>query len=843
MAEHRLPPPALISPRKPHLQTLPNLRSSVLSLLTFGLCALCLAPRTAFGQEAPTSSLLIEVVDLMQAGSYGKAEERLQQSSPTDPQALRLRLELAQRSGAVDRTEAYAERLLRLHSTGQLRLSGEIGAAAFAAWKLGSWKRANGLFIEAAERNPVPISVYVDWGNLYLEKYNGAEAETIFQDALKSEEESPEWSRWKKDAVYVGLAEALRAQFKGGVAELLESALKLNPENLEIHALKGSMAIVEENWSAVAKWLDQGLEKNANYLPLLELKAVEHHFRGDVELFEQAAERISSINPQSGDLHEILADLSVMKRRLEDAVEFYRESIRRNPRQWSALGSLGINLLRLGREEEGKQVLERAYANDPYSISTVNTLRLLDSFDRFHSFETEHFSVRLHQKEAAALRPYIEELLERSLSTLEQKYRHEISGKYLFEMYPDHEDFAVRTLGLPGLGALGATFGRILAMDSPSARKKGSFHWGSTLWHEMAHVVILSLSANRVPRWFTEGISMMEEKLAGAGWGEYLTQSFVRAYKDGELLPLGELNSGFERPKTRRQLEISYLQAGWVCEFLGSRYGVDKLRELVVAFGEGETTEVTFQKVLGEPMAEIEKLFLEEMEQTLTPLVHSLNRPEAPTPKKEEGSETDPLEDMKTAVEKDPENYFLNLALGEKLHESGDSEGAIPFLEKSVDLFPPYAEKGSAYDLLLQIYEAKEDLPKVEETLSRWWKVAPKFPENALRLAEVLLQRNAIEETIQCLEEVPYVDPLNKELHQMLGDLYLKTDRADVAVREFQVLLNLQPIDSSEAHFQLGRALYQKGDLEAARRQALLSLEIAPSYQKAQKLLLELVRQ
>ena len=814
-----------------------------ISRLVFPLGALCLAAATAFSQEASTSAVLDEVLDLMQAGDYGQAEEHLQQSSPTDPHALRLRLELAQRRGAVDRAEAYAERLLNLHGSGQLRLSGEIGAAAFAAWQLGSWKRANGLFIEAAKKDPVTISVYVDWGNLYLAKYNGAEAESIFQDALRLEAENPEWSRWKKESAYVGLAEALQAQFKGGVADLLESALKLNPDNLEVHALQGSMAIVEENWSEVAKWIDQGLERNAHYLPLLELKAVEHHFRGEVEPFEKVSERISSINPHSGDLHEILGDLSVMKRRLEDAIGFYRESIRRNPRQWSALGSLGINLLRLGREEEGKQVLERAYADDPYNISTVNTLRLLDSFDRFHSFQTEHFSVRLHQKEAAALRPYIEELLERSLTTLERKYRHEISGRYLFEMYPDHEDFAVRTLGLPGLGALGATFGRILAMDSPSARKKGSFHWGSTLWHEMAHVVILSLSANRVPRWFTEGISMMEEKLAGAGWGEDVTPSFVRAFKDGELLSLGELNSGFERPKNRRQLEISYLQAGWVCEFLGSRYGVDKLRELVVAFGEGETIEVVFQRVLGKPMAEIEKLFLDEVEQTLTPLVHSLKRPEAPTHKKEEGSEGDGLGDMRTAVEEDPENYFLNLTLGEKLHDSGDSQSAIPFLEKAVELFPAYAEKRSAYDLLLQIYEAREDSQKVEHTLRRWWSVAPKFPQNALKLAEVLLQRNAVDEAIECLEEVPYVDPLSRELHQMLGNLYLKIDRADVAVREFRVLLDLQPIDSSEAHFQLGQALLQAGDLEAARRQALLSLEIAPSYQKAQKLLLELVRQ
>ena len=69
---------------------------------------------------------------------------------------------------------------------------------------------------------------------------------------------------------------------------------------------------------------------------------------------------------------------------------------------------------------------------------------------------------------------------------------------------PDHEDFAVRTMGMPGLGALGVTFGQVVAMDSPSARKPGDFNWGSTLWHEMSHVYILSATNGRVPRWFTE---------------------------------------------------------------------------------------------------------------------------------------------------------------------------------------------------------------------------------------------------------------------------------------------------------------------------------------------------
>ena len=41
-------------------------------------------------------------------------------------------------------------------------------------------------------------------------------------------------------------------------------------------------------------------------------------------------------------------------------------------------------------------------------------------------------------------------------------------------------------MGLPGLGALGVTFGKVVAMDSPSGRKPGDFHWASTLWHELS---------------------------------------------------------------------------------------------------------------------------------------------------------------------------------------------------------------------------------------------------------------------------------------------------------------------------------------------------------------------
>ncbi|MDA2923184.1 tetratricopeptide repeat protein [Acidobacteria bacterium AH-259-L09] len=814
--------------------------------LLFSL-TICLAYQGSSRLERAPDTLLSEVQRLMHQGRYEKAKERLKRAPNRDPYVLRLLLELAQREGREGETEIYARHLLRLHDSGQLRTSQEIAQAAYAAWQLDLWQDANQLFMEASKSEPISLSLFVDWGHLYLKKYDAGEAESIFQDGIKSGQPSSGYFRWGSDDAYVGLAHALDSQFKTGAAEALAKALELNPKNLEAFLLKAKLAIKEANWQKAQDWIEKGLKINKHYVPLLQLKCAFEYFREKTEEFWKTRERVLKINPKDGDLFERLGDLAVTKRRLEEAVDFYRESIERNPRQWSAVASLGINLLRLGEEGEGKRILEKAYANDPFNIWTVNTLRLLDSFDRFIRLETPHFRVKLHEKEAAAIKPYVEELLERSLGTLEQKYNHQVSGQYIFEMYPDHEDFAVRTLGLPGLGALGATFGRIVAMDSPSARPKGKFHWGSTLWHEVAHVVTLSLSNHKVPRWFTEGISMMEERQADDGWGEYLNVGFVRAYQKGDFLPLSELNSGFERPKSAAQLAISYYQAGWICEFLASRYGFDKIRSMLVAFAEGHTTKEVFEEVLRASVQEIDRQFRQEMNRTLKPLIRHLEVPKDPLfPQKLEGQQKghgeEDLESVLKAWQANPENYFLNLRLGSRLKAAGRDEEAIPYLEKALQIFPTFSGRGSPYELLSEIYQKTNQVDKALEMRQRWWKAKPLFTENAYRVAALLSDRNQPEVAAKYLEEAMYVDPLQSESHEKLGDLYLQSGQPENAVREFKILLDLKPVDVAAAHYKLAQALFESGNGQGARRHVLLSLEIAPTYEEAQKLLLKVVR-
>ena len=168
------------------------------------------------------------------------------------------------------------------------------------------------------------------------------------------------------------------------------------------------------------------------------------------------------------------------------------------------------------------------------------------------------------------------------------------------EVYPDHEDFAVRTAGMPGIGGiLGVTFSHVVAMDSPSGRPPGSFHWASTLWHEMSHVFVLQATNSRVPRWFTEGLAVYEETAASPDWGDRLDPEAIHAIQNKKLLPRRELDRGFIRPSYPAQVIVSYFQGGKICSFIAEKWGYSKLLDMIHSFAKLESTPDVIQKDLG----------------------------------------------------------------------------------------------------------------------------------------------------------------------------------------------------------------------------------------------------
>ena len=222
--------------------------------------------------------------------------------------------------------------------------------------------------------------------------------------------------------------------------------------------------------------------------------------------------------------------------------------------------------MRLGHDAGGAaSSWRRCYKAGETYPAVGNPLRLLDSYKNFKYIRSGNIILKLHEKEAELLQPYFEAELKRAMATYEQKYKMKLDRPVQLEVYPDHEDFAVRMLGMPGMGALGVTFVNVVAMDSPSSRKPGEFHWASTLWHELSHVYTLAATASACRAGSPKEWRSTRRRPLSPEWGDRLSPHVILAIRDKKLLPVAQLDRGFVHPSYPEQVVVSYFQAGRVC--------------------------------------------------------------------------------------------------------------------------------------------------------------------------------------------------------------------------------------------------------------------------------------
>jgi Tfp pilus assembly protein PilF len=373
----------------------------------------------------------------------------------------------------------------------------------------------------------------------------------------------------------------------------------------------------------------------------------------------------------------------------------------------------------------------------------------------------------------------------------------------------------VRTVGIAGLGALGVSFGDILAMDSPAARATGEFHWGSTLWHEVAHTFTLGLSDMKVPRWLTEGISGWEEAHGHAGWGDPITPSFLMSYAAGRLPPVSDLTTAFIRPAYPEQVIHAYALAELVVEHLISTHGIDVVRRMLAQFADGSRQAEVFRAVLNTTPAEYDRQFDTYMRTRF-------------------GAAFAALQGGPNSV------YATAVSRGRELIDAHDLDGAAAELERARTLLPEYAGPGSPYEMMAHATLAEGDTASAVKWLSDLTQRYAQNYEAWVKLADLRTATGDRAGAAAALEQAMYVHPYDPAAHAKLADLYTSLNRSRDAVRERRAIVALHPTDVAGARFALALALERAGEFAAARTEVLRALEIAPSYAPAQELLLRL---
>lgn len=719
---------------------------------------------------------------------------------------------ISERAGRTDEAPALNRRALSAYPAA----SGDaaaLAAVAEAARRLGRaqpdlFHDAVRVLEEAAATLPADPEPEIRLASLFLDKYDSREADGTLRAILADAPTHP--------GALLLLARVRRFDGSAEAEDLARKALELDGDAAPARAFLALLRLEVADFDGAREEAGRALRRDPLSAEALGVLAAADLLEGDAE---GPSRRIAALPAGSADAATVLvvaARLASRHHRYRSAADLAGSALEVDARSWEAHGERGLNLLRLGAVPEARAALETAFEGDPFNVWFKNTLDLLDTYDRYETLPSAHFALFLRRDEGELLGPYVGAIAEEAYGRLSDLYGHRPRTPVRLEVYPEHGDFSVRTVGLPGFGALGVSFGNVLAMNSPSAREKGSFNWASTLWHEVAHAVTLGVTDNRVPRWLTEGISVREERRARAGWGRRLSPAFVAAYKSDRMPPVSRLNEGFVRPSFPGQVGMSYLMASLVVEWIEDTRGFDALKRMLAGYGRGWSEERVFRDVLGATPERIDADFDRHLRTTYASRFDAVG----------DGEE--------------PGAFARSLAAGAQALAAGRLDSARRELERAARLFPEAGGSAGPHALLARLHRRAGEAEAEAAALESWTAVDEVAYDGLLRLAELRAAEGDPAPAVDALERALWIFPFEPDVHEALAGLYERAGNPSGAVRERRAVLALAPADAAGAWYRLAATLARSGDAGGAREAVLRALEIAPRYEQALDLLLEL---
>ena len=734
----------------------------------------------------------------------------------------------------------FLDQAVQQYNNGLVFSSEDVGMVALASWLMDNFHDANSLFNESIRANPNNLEAHVLWGDLFLEKYNASDAERSYQEALEIN------SRYTP--ALVGIARVV------GDERALQRALAINPNFVPALETYGQLLMMNSREDEAQDYFDQVLALNPESLTTLSTLAAGAALKEQSEEYERYRARVEAFSPNNPQFLGDIADAFGNNYLFEEAVEYARAAIEADPQYWQGYTLLGSNLIRLGVEEEGKASLEIGFENDPFNVMTSNMLKVFDTLEGYTTQESGHFKVHMSENDAHILWPYLEPLLEESWDTLTVKYGFEPEGPILIEIFENTEDFAVRSVGLPDIGPLvGICFGKVITLISPDTL---SANWQEIVWHEFMHVITLQMTNNRMPRWLSEGISVWEEREGRSYWGRSQGLDLVRAASEDKLLHVAELNSGFSGARNSADLGFAYFQSYLVVDYISENYGFDKLVELVKQYAFIKEDSERFSEVFNLSLDEFDRgfrLWIDQRVEEINLYVHSEDMPDegdghghgirenSSAILAELYNNASLKQHMRSRIDENERDFQAHLQLGIVLFKEESFTEAKISLERAYALLPAYTGYPSPALVLSQIYEKEENREAQLQWLEILLENLQHDYDSAMILADAALEEGNFEKTAYYIDRAIQVDPYRSDVHELKALYADRINDSDLAVTEYEVLMRLEINDPVEAHTKLAEAYLRNGQAAKAKQNVLYALEIAPSFQRAQQVLLESV--
>ncbi|MDF1746810.1 MAG: peptidase MA family metallohydrolase [Gimesia sp.] len=491
--------------------------------------------------------------------------------------------------------------------------------------------------------------------------------------------------------------------------------------------------------------------------------------------------------------------------------------------------------LRLGHEISGWEHALQAHQQDGYDTTTFNLLELKDQLANFKTLEDDFFIIRMDSREADIYGHQVIKLLHAARNTLCEKYDLDLKDKITVEIFPDPDDFAVRTFGMPAVsGYLGVCFGKVITANSPASQAEHPTNWQSVLWHEYCHVVTLELTRNKMPRWISEGISVYEERQKNPHWGETMIPQYREIILKGESTPIGQLSSAFLNPKSSLHIQFAYYQSSMVVEYIIDHFGFEALRNILNDLRVGIPINVAIErrtKELGELEQEFASFLKDQAEQFAPSADWSEQNLRALT-----SDDTKRFDDW---IKEHPNHFQGLMAYSQILEDENRIKELEAILIQLTKLYPEYTGADNACLRLAKLYQKQKQYDLEQTYLEQHAAINPHALNVFQRLIELHQKSENWRAVYQAAQSAIAINPLVQETQRAYAESCIQLHQKQEAIHAYQAILVLNPHNTATAHYQLARLL-RENDLERAKRHTLIALEEAPRFRAAHQLLLEL---
>ena len=147
---------------------------------------------------------------------------------------------------------------------------------------------------------------------------------------------------------------------------------------------------------------------------------------------------------------------------------------------------------------------------------------------------------------------------------------------------------------------------------------------------------------------------------------------------------------------------------------------------------------------------------------------------------------------LERALQQNPEDGEATQLLGLAYYLMGQSEKAIPLLEK-VQASLPRPDVTASYILGIT-YLKTQRYDQARAAFAKMFAVAPESPNAHLVLGQMMLRQEIEEKAVPELKRALELDPRLPMAHFLLGEIYLFRSNVELALEEFRKEIELNPI-------------------------------------------------